>query len=660
MSEIFKFKEHYFTSSKYKGGFFTLDHAYDLSQEEINELEKKGIYNPPLKFSNSPTDLEIDRIFPVNISFFRLQSSGRYVYLHSKYLGRIHHGKNRFGNFFSHSIVLADGEPSYPAKALFDNKNIFKTSFSLDEDINYYPKINEDVHILIDTSIDNLEKIFLYFIAFLTADIGRINIISKVFDLISDGKISKFGYNITICNRKELLTDLVLAINFFLPRNLANKISFATYVSNPESKNYAFNITGVIPECGIQRLPDNHFILIDESLMNEYCSVSSYSQLLVKIINSSDYSKWNDFLSEMEAFGVSELNNQMNHPASYILFCENIKHKNNIDEVKELFSNIPISKIYELRNRLKNSNHELFILYLYDEIQIIIKDSFRVVEKKCKLFVNLYNEFHNTSSFYESETMACIIKYFMDSFGESDKKVVSLSLLSDINFLNIEADIFSNILEIADSYFEDETIPVIKKIYEVKKISHLIEVHRDSYRISNIVRYNKFNNLLFYSKSSSLCSVWEICKNDICILSLNSKTQLFKVWFNGVLLKDQYENMIQDMLNIIDDAFYDKENDFWLRFFEENESYNTNNSFDYPSLSYVKKYFVANIYIKNIKRVDLVKSFKLDQQSIIWIQEQIYEHTKDLCVIEKFKNDYPEFLNPGTLWDYNIFTKNNK
>ena len=118
--------EHYYTTSKFKNGLFTLDQAKFLNADEVDALEKSGVYQTASGLNNNPTDEEINSDFPITFAFYKLPSSGRFVYLRSQYTGRANHTPDRFGNFFSHSVILKESQPASPASFFF---NQFENSF---------------------------------------------------------------------------------------------------------------------------------------------------------------------------------------------------------------------------------------------------------------------------------------------------------------------------------------------------------------------------------------------------------------------------------------------------------------------------------------------------------------------------------------------------
>ena len=281
--------EHYYTTSKFKNGLHTLDNSKFLSADEVDSLEKSGVYQTAYGLNNNPTDEEIETNFPVNIAFYKLPNQpNRFVYLHSKYTGRANHTPDRFGNFFSHSVILKDVQPDFPAIHFFNQFN-FKKVFTLQEDEIFKPSLEERE---IQVDIKLLSQTFFSFCNFFTKE-NNLEIFANVIDIIVNGVLNTKGSGITICGEKERIMEIISAVNFCLPQHIANKLSFATYVNNPS--RYPFQLTGIIPECGITNLDSRYYTLINVTSILNYQPKHDYTKFLVNVINEnsdSSFEQW--------------------------------------------------------------------------------------------------------------------------------------------------------------------------------------------------------------------------------------------------------------------------------------------------------------------------------------------------------------------------------
>ena len=72
------------------------------------------------------TSLFILQLSCVESELFQMNQPNRFVYLHSKYTGRANHTPDRFGHFFSHSVILKDVQRDFPALHFFNQFNLKK------------------------------------------------------------------------------------------------------------------------------------------------------------------------------------------------------------------------------------------------------------------------------------------------------------------------------------------------------------------------------------------------------------------------------------------------------------------------------------------------------------------------------------------------------
>ncbi len=304
------FDQHYYTASFHKAGFHTIDSSNNLSIQEISELENLGYYKPPFGLKDKPSNEEIESGFPINISFYRLKS-GRFVYLHSKFTGRENHVPSRYGNFFTHSLILPnDQDPDFAATCILGSKQKFpfKQSLPIEEDKTYVQHL-KTISVGIENSVPEIKESFNEFCLFLNkAD--KIFIFQQIIDLIVTGWYSHKGTNITICDTKDNLGNWVLAINYLLPQNISNQISFASYVYHPN--DVPFRLTGVMPENEIGKLDTKYFKLIDaRNSFSNYKCLTSFSSYLSDVIQNKDFSSWqnaNEKAKQLNIQRFEELN----------------------------------------------------------------------------------------------------------------------------------------------------------------------------------------------------------------------------------------------------------------------------------------------------------------------------------------------------------------
>ncbi len=646
------FKEHYYTASKYKGGFFTLDCTEGLKEDEIKELEKKGEYNPPVKLPTDPTEEEMESLFPVNLSFFRLKSSGKYVFLHSKYIGKANDSVSRHGNFFTHSLILTDDDPSYPVKFIFAKKEVFKDSFNNNEDESYAPSLKYEKQIEIENVDWTLEELFRDFQDFFQTEPTRLNVLSGVFDLIADGKIAKPGYNITICDKKANLTDLILAVNYFLPISLANKVSFATYVDNPESTNYPFEITGIIPECGIDILPEKYFNFVDGAKFANYIAKQPYTKRLAEIISKGDYSVWKDFLKEVKDFEIDELNDKLNKPALFFEFKSNILNVNIDDVNRLLLSNLPLAKENQLKQFLLEKRSDLYLSFVTDQLEKTISRASNFNDK-IEAYSKIYTEHFENNSKLRKELLSQFADFFRDKLPAEERSAANVYVLTNSNCLDtLPPDRLIERIQDADYWFENENIMFEDKLEAAYKLDSNYDLKNIENLIPNIMKAKLSDELIKDAKKGNLKKSVERYTNIIKGLKETEKQTLFILVFNNENIKKRFDyNDFSNYIKIIK-THLENESDFWFTFFRKNKNSNPNNDLSKHTLDYLLKKFIVYNFRKDFRPELFEKSLPLDDYSMKWIEEEIRESTSDNVLLEEFHKYFGDSVQTKkSLWN---------
>lgn len=207
-------------------GFQTLAMSAGITEEERREIERIGVYIPALDLPGQPTAEEIERLFPVAFSFFRL-SSGRYGVCQSKYTGRDYSG--RFGNYFCHALVLESGQwPLYPIE-LF-NSAIFKDSLESVGSIDSSNARNL-TPLMLDRTIAGPTVTFETIADFLAEEdrLQQFNVLLQA--MLNHGTD---GRRIVLCDDHPNIPLWFGALQFSLPVKLAHHITFTTYTHDPE------------------------------------------------------------------------------------------------------------------------------------------------------------------------------------------------------------------------------------------------------------------------------------------------------------------------------------------------------------------------------------------------------------------------------------------
>jgi len=627
--------EHYYTTSKFKNGLFTIDHSAFLTPEEVNNLERSGVYQAPAHLNANPSDQEIEVDFPVNFALYKLPApSNKFVYLHSKYTGRANHTPDRFGNFFSHSIILKSGEPELPAISVVEEVG-FKTKFPIDEDKDYHPALTERVISVDETA---LFSNFTYLSKFLTN--GNIAVFAKVLDLIVDGSLATRGNNITINGAKERVQLLILAVNFFLPQHIANKISFATYVNNP--KNYPFQLTGIVPECGIKVLDPKYYTLIDANKPLDYIAKHIYTKRLLHIINENSYQSYEQWAALNSAlkhdFAVTEASIALNLPALYSDFVSNPQSRT-VPELKTLIaSKLPLTKLIELRGILSRDYPQLYIDFIIDEFNAKLSRTAMFTDKKTA-FGNCYIEHFETNESFRIKYLPDFVRHFQGVASEGEKSELSLFALTFADGRDVELESWlDGLLADADPYFatfNESKIETVRKLHEKYNLDN-----RQS--IPNIIKVKTFDEIRSAASHSHFLEKMPQHATFFGSLSKEQKIEILLRAFNNDmdLSKGKFKN-ISGHIALIREYMRDYQPEFWFAFLVNNPRYGQHSTFKNPSLNYLQKDFVARVFLTQPTDAqsftNLFNKLSInDDYAIRWIEEEVKENADnfiDLCFV---------------------------
>lgn len=296
-----KVQQLFYTSCK-KGissgmGFQTYSMSEGITEEERKEIESHCIYIPPDNLPSQPTKEEIEKLFPVALSSFKLKS-GKYCIYHSKYIGKDYSG--RYGNYFSHVLICDEMWPFYPIELY--GSITFKDCLTFEEEnateIKPLPNL-EEIHL--GNVID-----FYTISKFLKGIENR----RKNFKLLMDNVIGyeKQGKDIVFWDSKENNPYWIGAIQMSLPKNLAQTFSFTTYCYNPENTNYIISALdkdgSVFTSKGNQKLYKYTSINFNEN--NQQMGSTNFSKL-VEVGYTVSKEVLLSFLSFVEQFEYNQL-----------------------------------------------------------------------------------------------------------------------------------------------------------------------------------------------------------------------------------------------------------------------------------------------------------------------------------------------------------------
>lgn len=214
-------------------GFQVYSASEGLTPEEIIELERICMYVPPSHLPSQPTVEEMKNQFPVSFSSFQLKS-GRYGVCQSVYIGKDY--SERFGNYFSHAIILEEGKWPFAPILLYGSPH-FRTSLT-------------EAEMEIDQPPDNLPPIFMEkpngsitlpsVQQFLNKKNRYFYLEQMLNGLLERG--NRPGALVIAADHQDV-PNWIAAVQLSFPVQLANELSFSTYVHDPDREDYTISAT---------------------------------------------------------------------------------------------------------------------------------------------------------------------------------------------------------------------------------------------------------------------------------------------------------------------------------------------------------------------------------------------------------------------------------
>lgn len=210
-------------------GFQTYSMSGGITEEERKEIESYCAYVPPDDLPTLPSRDEIDELFPLSFSYFKLKNN-KYCICSSKYIGKDYSG--RYGNYFCHVLISEKPWNFYPIELY--GSPIFRTYLTEEEqnreEVVYLPEL-EEVQPGNVVSFDTISE----FLKKETVDKKRKFFVQLMESLLDYSESKK---TIIYCDQKDNMPFWIGAILMCLPKKLAVQFSFTTYCYNPQDLNY--------------------------------------------------------------------------------------------------------------------------------------------------------------------------------------------------------------------------------------------------------------------------------------------------------------------------------------------------------------------------------------------------------------------------------------
>lgn len=225
----------YYTSTKHgrssRTGFQVYAASEGLTEEEIVEMEQFCTYMPPDHLSRQPTEEEIQKDFPISLSTFQLKS-GRYGIAQSAYVGKDYSG--RYGNFFTHILVVEEGEWTFPPVFLYKSPYFRKSLTDAEADITEQPPplpplfISEPNGVLTESVVQN----------FLQQN-NRYDMLRKMVDGLI--QLNGKSHSIMLAANDDEIPYWIAGMQLAFPEKIAHHITFTTYAYDPFRDHFVIN-----------------------------------------------------------------------------------------------------------------------------------------------------------------------------------------------------------------------------------------------------------------------------------------------------------------------------------------------------------------------------------------------------------------------------------
>lgn len=623
-----KYFELYKTASIYKNGLSILDVSPSLTDDEINEIDKIIGYKTVFSIDN-PTQEEIREKYARNYAYYQLKSSpNRKLLFLSNYTGSANHTPDRPGNYFSHVVIFEEKKIDFSFKYFLENFK-WKEILSIEEDKNYKPNLDVK-EINISENDVNYKNDFDYFYNFLLNK-NRMSLFLKIIDFIFTFKILEKGQNITIIDIKDNLIDWLLCINYFLPTELSELITFASYVASP--KELPFKLTGVIPDCNVNNLGD-YFTVFDAQEILEYTPKHLYTKQITRQIQGKKFSDWLNFSNKISNISFKELNTFL---TKYDYISE-IGNTSTIEDYKKRCITLPREEKEEIWQKLYNEN-----LSLYDEIVNAETENkisnISNIENYKDILSNIYITFVEGKEEYRRLYFDGLITTFYNHINSTEiSKELDLYILLNSDCNTNEKKQLKILLQKIDSNFGNYFEEIEKSIDSVTELDIQYNINSLNFETPNIKKIMKFKEIIQEAKKDNFINEIRKHNNFLQNASVKEKRKLFLIAFNNdkYFLKKNFKNF-SNYIDLINKYLNDDHPIFWAEFFDKNRDFEKNKDYTYHSLDDLKKRFVADIFLSEYNNLQILEKMDFtDEYTMKWINEAVTEETDREAILNRF------------------------
>lgn len=486
-------------------GFQTYSMSKGITDNERMEIESHCIYIPPSDLPTQPTKEEINGLFPISFSSFRLED-GKYCISQTKYVGKDYSG--RYGNYFCHVLVSDNAWEFYPIELY--GSSVFRDCLSEEEEnvseIDYLPEITE---IPLGDIID-----FDKMSDFLKGSGGNRG---KQFTRLLECAV-KYTHSkkrIIIADYKENIPYWIGAVCMSLPKKLALQFSFTTYSYNPDNVDYIL--------CGISK-NGSKFDFADSRKIYKYSVFEDYPRGNLPWGKSSFAKRaevgytvskevFLPFLSFLNEFEYNELNGEVNDCVTLYNIVKKGLDKCSIEDVKKALgfaikykSEEAYKELFgQINERLEKISTQVDLKLCYMITTFLLKASRDIGDDKYA--VKAYKFFFDCLDYiavYSKDTEAREILNLREKMLQDEKDNIEQFIE-----ISLRADRIKNI----QKYIEENPV-----YYSISIISDIIVSDYAFKNKSITLLLNKSIKFLIASESETLY-VLNYLKNDCACIS---------------------------------------------------------------------------------------------------------------------------------------------
>lgn len=316
-------------------GYMIYSRSSGVTEEECAAIKDAMQYLPPKELNLTPSEEEIADTFPYSFAYFVLPT-GRRCVAQSTYLGKDYSG--RFGNYIIYAMIFKpDGMRCYPAE-LF-GEDYIKTFMTQEELAAPSPVPPLPVlHIESYGSIVNDDQIseFLF---------DKEEEFAMLIEMVLKSRSRKVPFYIN--DSRENLVLWAAALQRMLPRRLAEKFCFSTYVGNHEFLQSArareegldFAFTGVRPDANYfnygAECRSNRCIVIDflGGHMTQNIQPGLYASAMAASM-SMDYEDTDSFNAFLDTTSLAVIDGQLEDAFQYYRLLKYNEFSENNDDIR--------------------------------------------------------------------------------------------------------------------------------------------------------------------------------------------------------------------------------------------------------------------------------------------------------------------------------------